>query len=141
MRSGGRGQVVVGAKWSCGRTQTMRSFGSTSLLSRMALRTAEPSLPVALVSASLPILLVYVGLGVHLLGCCGRHEHKMCVRIMTSFLSREPDRGSCKVKSDMRCGDFVSDHIDDADQKQRAPYAPGMSKYKSVLRVVLGFQG
>jgi hypothetical protein len=83
----------------------------------MALRTAEPSLPVALVSASLPILLAYVGLGVQLLGCCGRHEHKMCVRIMTSFLSREPDRGSCKVKSDMRCGDFVSDHFDDADQK------------------------
>jgi hypothetical protein len=43
-----------------GRTQTMRSLVSTSLLSRMALRTAEPSLPVALVRATLPILCMSV---------------------------------------------------------------------------------
>lgn len=40
------------------RTQTTRSFGSMSLLSKMALSTAEPSLPVALVRASILMLAV-----------------------------------------------------------------------------------
>jgi hypothetical protein len=48
------------SRWICevggGRTQTTRSFGSMRLLSSMAFRTAEPSLPVALVRASFPMV-------------------------------------------------------------------------------------
>jgi hypothetical protein len=43
--------VNVAGKSSWGRTQTTSSFVSTRLCSRMALSTAEPSLPVALVRA------------------------------------------------------------------------------------------
>lgn len=53
MRSGeGLLVFVEGGKEDGGRcTQTTSSFGSMSLLSRIAARTAEPSLPVALVRA------------------------------------------------------------------------------------------
>jgi hypothetical protein len=44
------------------RTQTTKSLGSMSLLSRMALSTAPPSLPVALVRASIFVFDVYLGI-------------------------------------------------------------------------------
>jgi hypothetical protein len=94
-----------------GRTQTTSDFGSMSLLSRMAFRTAEPSLPVTLVRASIIVndssiwstfLVVFLG---KILKCqslngtlWSKYVSIEMLVWMISFLSKETNRGILQLQ-------------------------------------------